>query len=96
MHFVQQAMAQEASSARLPTNVVPSHYHLTIRPEINEFTFSGSETVQLQVREPTSTIVLNALDIAIQSAIFVSGQGKPWSFALSCFRRSSSLTVFTV
>lgn len=72
-------MEKEAASARLPTNVVPSHYHLTIRPEISTFTFSGNETVHVQVREPTSKIVLNALDIAIQSASFqsASNQGKP-------------------
>lgn len=61
-----------AEFSRLPTNVVPSHYHLTIRPEISEFTFSGTETVEVQVREKTKTIVLNSLDIAIQSASFVA------------------------
>ena len=71
---------------RLPTNVVPSHYHLVIRPEISEFTFSGTETVDVQVHERTKTIVLNSLDIAIQSASFVAnGQGKFRRF-LSCFK----------
>lgn len=63
--------------SRLPTNVVPTHYYLTIRPDLGNFTFSGSETVQVQVCEKTSTIILNSLDIAIQSATFVSNnQGK--------------------
>ena len=64
-------MKNEACSL-LPTNVVPSHYHLTILPEISEFTFSGTETIKVQVRERTKTIVLNSLDIAIQSASFLS------------------------
>ena len=61
-----------AEFTRLPTNVVPSHYFITIRPDISSFTFSGSETVDVQVRERTKTIVLNSLDIAIQSATFAS------------------------
>ena len=63
--------------SRLPTSVVPSHYFLTIRPELGDFTFSGSETINVQVCERTSRIVLNSLDIAIQAAAFVSNsQGK--------------------
>ena len=78
--------------SRLPTNVVPSHYHLTIRPEINEFTFSGTEIVEVQVHRKTNTIVLNSLDIAIQSASFVSNnQG---NFLLSAANSFSNLQSF--
>lgn len=63
--------------SRLPKNVVPNHYYLTIRPEISKFTFTGTEIVNVDVREQTKTIVLNSLDIEIQSASFVSNnQGK--------------------
>ena len=63
--------------SRLPKNVVPNHYSITIRPEISNFTFTGTETVNVDVREQTTTIVLNSLDIEIQSASFVSNnQGK--------------------
>ena len=63
--------------SRLPKNVIPNHYFVTIRPEISNFTFTGTETVNVDVREQTTTIVLNSLDIEIQSASFVSNnQGK--------------------
>lgn len=58
--------------SRLPTNVVPSYYKLIIRSEISDCTFSGIETIDVQFRERTKTIVLNSLDISIQSASFVS------------------------
>ena len=71
-------VSQQTDFSRLPTNVVPSHYNLTIRPELSNFTFAGSETVDVQVHERTKTIVLHALDIAIQSASFAStNQSEP-------------------
>ena len=68
---------QTTNFSRLPKNVIPNHYFLTIRPEISDFTFTGNEIVNVDVREQTTTIVLNSLDIEIQSASFVSdNQGK--------------------
>lgn len=61
--------------SRLPTNIVPNHYDLTIIPDICTFTFAGTEIVDLEVRKKTSSIVLNSLDIAIQSATFSSNDG---------------------
>lgn len=66
--------------SRLPTNVVPSHYHLFIRPEISEDTFFGRETIDVQVRERTKTIVLNSLDIVIHTASFVANNQSELNF----------------
>lgn len=52
----------------LPTNVKPTKYELTIEPEFSDFTFSGSETIELKVQEESSTITLNSLEIEIHSA----------------------------
>ena len=79
MALIEQAMenGKAANFSRLPKNLVPNHYYLIIRPEIGECTFSGSEIVNVQVCETTKTISLNSLDIAIQSASFVtSDQGE--------------------
>lgn len=78
----------QQDSARLPKNVVPAHYFLTIVPDLNTFEFSGDVTINVCVREKTNTVVLNALDIKIQSASFVSNnRGKFYYFYLNfvCF-----------
>ncbi|KAK7047299.1 Aminopeptidase 2 mitochondrial [Paramarasmius palmivorus] len=50
---------------RLPTNVAPSHYDLTIRTDLHAFKFYGAVEIDLKVNEETSQIVLNALDLSI-------------------------------
>ena len=53
---------------KLPTNVRPTNYRLSLAPDLDTFTFKGSETIDIQVSEPTSSIVLNSAEIEIQSA----------------------------
>ncbi|MGH8957177.1 MAG: M1 family metallopeptidase [Acidimicrobiia bacterium] len=53
---------------RLPRSVVPSRYDITLVPDLASATFSGSETVGVEVLEPTASIVLNSHEIEIPSA----------------------------
>ena len=53
---------------KLPKEVVPTEYLIRIVPDIDNFTFAGSETVKLNVRSPVRQLVLNALELKIQAA----------------------------
>lgn len=44
----------------LPDTVVPSHYDLAIRPDLEALTFTGTNAATIDVRTPTRDIVLNA------------------------------------
>ena len=55
-------------AAVLPKNIKPLHYQLELKPDIQNFAFSGNETIDVRVSESSSTIVMNALDIDIGSA----------------------------
>ena len=52
----------------LPTNVVPRHYKLSLTPDFNTFKYSGNVSVDIDVAEPTSSIILNALELDFHSA----------------------------
>jgi puromycin-sensitive aminopeptidase len=52
---------------RLPTNVVPVNYALELKPDLEKFTFLGKVDITLKVNTPTKTIVLNAIEITIDS-----------------------------
>jgi aminopeptidase N len=53
---------------KLPKEVVPTEYSIRVVPDIDNFTFAGSETVKLNVRSPVRQLVLNALELKIQGA----------------------------
>jgi puromycin-sensitive aminopeptidase len=61
---------------RLPRTAVPSRYDIRLEPDFTTLTFRGQETVALEVTEPISEIVLNAIELAIDSASFENDRGE--------------------
>jgi len=61
--------AAQALEYRLPANVTPERYDLSLTPDLKAFTFAGHETVAITVHEATNEVVLNALELEIESAI---------------------------
>ena len=57
----------KSNAVMLPPNVRPVRYDLTLTPDLTEFTFRGIQTVEIEVLEPTSAVVLNAAELEIQS-----------------------------
>lgn len=60
--------AAQALEYRLPVSVVPSRYELTLTPDLSAFTFTGDETVAIRVVAPTAEIVVNALELELDTA----------------------------
>jgi puromycin-sensitive aminopeptidase len=52
---------------RLPTAVRPIRYDLLLAPDVKGATFSGTVRIECSVSVPTSEIVLNAVDLEIES-----------------------------
>jgi len=46
---------------RLPKTVVPTRYAIELAPDLQVLALPGSETIDIEVREPTSRVVLNAV-----------------------------------
>lgn len=60
---------------RLPTTVVPSHYRITIEPDLDEATFSGTVEIEVEVGQATDQIQLNSADLQISSAWMLDAIG---------------------
>ena len=53
---------------RLPRTAIPSRYDVVLEPDLAGATFTGSVAVALDVREATSELVGNAIELEIDSA----------------------------
>ena len=60
-------MATEADY-RLPRSVIPSHYAITLEPDLEAATFTGSVVIDVEVVKPVMEIVLNAIELEIVTA----------------------------
>lgn len=56
------------AAGELPAGVAPVAYDITVRPDAKAMTFSGEETVAIEVARATTTITLNAADLKVASA----------------------------
>src|SRR5437762_9995153 len=50
---------------KLPKDVVPTDYSIRIVPNIEKLTFTGKETVKLNVLSPVHQLVMNVLELEI-------------------------------
>jgi aminopeptidase N len=67
------AFSFSAAAQRLPQNVRPDHYALTLTPDLSAATFSGTESIDAMLAEPSNTITLNAAEITFKSVIATMG-----------------------
>ncbi|MCY4664472.1 MAG: M1 family metallopeptidase, partial [Acidimicrobiaceae bacterium] len=63
-------------SPRLPGGAVPRHYAIELAPDLEAATFEGSLSIDIEVTEPSDTIVLNAAELSIVSAQLVTETGE--------------------
>ena len=53
------------NSHRLPRTVVPSRYDIRLEPDLESATYAGEETIQVEVRDETDEVQLNAVELTI-------------------------------
>ena len=70
--FASQAALAAPERVVLPAAVVPTHYDLSLAPDAAAMSFTGAVKIDIEVRERTSRIELNAADLTF-SHIALSG-----------------------
>ena len=61
---------------RLPRTVIPSHYELTLTPDLAAASFSGHVVVDVAVVEPVSEIVLNTAELTLHDVTLFNEDGQ--------------------
>ncbi len=61
---------------RLPRHVIPTRYDLRLEPNLAQFTFTGSEIIELTVRQPTTEVVLNTAELEVTLAVITDEEAR--------------------
>src|ERR1700751_4008944 len=64
------AYSFDTTPGRLPKTVVPINYAIELAPDAKELTVAGNEVIDIEVREPTTRLVLNAVNLSRADASF--------------------------
>ena len=88
------SVAITAGAQRLPTGVVPEHYALTFTPDLAAATFSGEESIQVNIQRATNAITLNSAEIQFQKAtVTQGGNSQEARVSLDPDKEQATLTV---
>ena len=81
------------TSFRLPSSIRPERYEITLTPDLESFTFAGEEEVTLSVAEATTSIVLNAAELAFSSASVILPDGTTVEGSVSLDEAAERATI---
>ncbi len=85
-----------ASAQRLPDNVVPQHYQITLTPDLKAAKFAGEETIDVRVLKPTATITLNSAEIEFgEVSVTAGGRTQPAKVATDEKSEMATLALAT-
>ena len=68
-------LAPSAFAQRLPGDVTPSHYDLSFDVDLANARFTGTETIRVNLSQPTRSVTLNAAEITFRQVTIESGGG---------------------
>ena len=71
----QSTAAQPGDVLRLTKEVKPSLYDLTFQPDLQKFTYSGKETITLDIASARKEIILHALEMSISDVEITLADG---------------------
>jgi aminopeptidase N len=83
-----------AHGQRLPETVRPEHYAIALAPDLKSATYTGKESIDVLLREPSATITLNAIEITFKSVkVTAGGKEQTATAALYSDKQQATLTV---
>ncbi len=81
----------DATPGKLPKTVIPVHYAIELTPDLESLALPGVEVVDIEVREPTARVVLNAVNTAF-GAVTIDDGAQRAEVALDAATETATLT----
>ncbi len=85
----------ESGRIELPATVRPLKYALELEPNFDDFSFRGRESIEIQVEEPSKRVVLNAIELKVQSCTAKLVDGTELAAADTSFDGDAETVAFT-
>ncbi len=82
----------QKKNVRLSKHVVPIEYDIQLKPDLENFTFEGVETITLDILKPTKALTLHSKEIEVETAEVGLPQGKV--FAKISYNEKSETATF--
>lgn len=86
-------MRRSRKHVRLPIHVTPLRYKLLLRPDFEDFTFYGEESIEIDIKGLAKEIVLHAAELEIDSAEVIHGKDKVWAGKISYNEKAETVTL---
>lgn len=84
---------KKASSVRLPRHILPERYALTLRPDLESFTFQGEEVISVTITKADKQVTLHAQDLEIVTAEFVHAKQGTWTSRITYDKKAETATL---
>lgn len=77
----------------LPEYVKPHTYKITLKPNLEEFTFYGEETIHLHLEKPTDEIILHAVEIDVVTVEIIDKKKKKITGTVTYNKETETATL---
>ena len=81
----------DTTPGKLPKTVIPVHYAIELTPDLKSLGIAGVEVVDIEVREPTARLVLNAINTTFGAAT-IDDDAQRADVALDAAAETATLT----
>lgn len=81
------------SKVRLPKTISPLRYFLTIHPDLESFTFVGTEVIEIEVLKSSRSITLHSFEIEVLNAYWQRGKTELDAGRISYNKRAETVTI---
>ena len=68
----------KTASVRLSKHVAPIEYDIQLKPDLDNFTFEGVETISLSITKPTKTLTLHCKEIEVETVRLTTHRSDLW------------------
>jgi aminopeptidase N len=81
----------DAAPGKLPKAAIPIHYAIELEPDLESLALKGAEVVDVEVREPTARLVLNAVGMTLGAAT-IDNEAQRADIVLDAAAETATLT----